>query len=217
MTAATQTMLVPGPARRPVTLVVLVSAVVFAVMAWHFAGGSEAGRVDTRVDAVVDPLDTHHWLIAQATLLGSKPSVIALAFAMSAVCLLLGRYRLAILAVAGPGITGVCTTVLKPALGRTLEGVFAFPSGHTGGGTSLGLVAAFIVISLLRPGRGGALAILAVGALVVGGGVGAAMVASNAHYPTDTIGGFCTAVVVVCGVALALDRLAAALAPRMRA
>ncbi|MDT7576524.1 MAG: hypothetical protein QOH17_2857, partial [Pseudonocardiales bacterium] len=58
-----------------------------------------------------------------------------------------------------------------------------------------------------------AMTILAAGAVVVGGGVGAAMIASNAHYPTDTIGGFCTAIVVVCGGALLLDRLAALRAP----
>ena len=34
------------------------------------------------------------------------------------------------------------------------------------------------------------------------------MVASNLHYPTDTLGGFCTAVAVVCGAALVLDRMA---------
>jgi membrane-associated phospholipid phosphatase len=209
MTTATPTTLLPGPVRRPVTLVVFVSAVVFALLAWRYAGTSSAGRVDRRVDAVVDPLDAHRWLVEHAKLLGSPPSVVALAFALSAVCVLLGRYRLAILAVVGPGITGVLTTVLKPALGRTLDGGFAFPSGHTGGATSLGLIAALLVISLLRPGPRGAFAILAAGAVVVGGGVGAAMVASNAHYPTDTIGGFCTAVVVVCGVALVLDRVAA--------
>ncbi len=209
MTIGTPTMLVPGPLRRPVTLVVVAAAVVFLVMAWRYAGTSSAGRVDSRVDAVVDPLDTHRWLVEHAMQLGSPPSVVALAFALSAVCLLLGRYRLAILAVAGPGLTGVCTTVLKPALGRTLDGGFAFPSGHTGGATSLGLVTALLVISLLRPGPRGALVILAVGALVVGGGVAAAMVASNAHYPTDTIGGFCTAVVIVCGAALVLDRVTA--------
>jgi undecaprenyl-diphosphatase len=134
--------------------------------------------------------------------------VVVLAFALSAVCLLLGRRRLAVLAVVGPGLTGVCTTLLKPALGRTIEGGFAFPSGHTGGATSLGLVLALVVISLLRPGRGGGLAILAAGGLVVGGGVGAAMIASNSHYPTDTLGGFCTAVAVVCSAALVLDRMA---------
>jgi membrane-associated phospholipid phosphatase len=78
----------------------------------------------------------------------------------------------------------------------------------------LGLVVALLLISLLRPGWRGALAILAAGALVVGGGVGAAMVASNLHYPTDTLGGFCTAVVVVCGCALLLDRLPARRPPR---
>ena len=143
------------------------------MLAVRYAGTSTAGAVDTRVDAVVDPLGiAHHWLVHHAVALGSPPSVVALAFALSALCLLLGRRRLAVLAVVGPGVTGVCTTLLKPALGRTIEGGFAFPSGHTGGATSLGLVAALLVISLLRPGRGGALAILAAGALVVGGGVG---------------------------------------------
>jgi membrane-associated phospholipid phosphatase len=214
MTTATPPTLVPGPLRRPLTLVVAGAAAVFVVLAWRYAGTSTASGVDTKVDAVVDPLgEAHHWLIGHAMRLGSPPSVVALAFALSALCLLLGRYRLAVLAVVGPGLTGVCTTLLKPALDRTIDGGFAFPSGHTGGATSLSLVAAFLVISLLRPGRGGALVILAASAVVIGGGVGAAMVVSDAHYPTDTVGGFCTAVVVVCGVALLLDRLATALAP----
>ncbi len=33
------------------------------------------------------------------------------------------------------------------------------------------------------------------------------MIATNAHYPTDTVGGFCTAVVAVLGTALLLDRV----------
>jgi len=67
-----------------------------------------------------------------------------------------------------------------------------------------------LLVSLVRPGRVGGLAMLAVGASVAGGCVGAAMVASDAHYPTDTIGGYCTAVVVVLGFALLLDRTAPA-------
>jgi undecaprenyl-diphosphatase len=140
--------------------------------------------------------------------------VAALAGALAVVCLLLGRRRLAVVAVAGPGLTGITTTLFKPLLGRTIDGGLAFPSGHTGGATALGLVAALLLISLLRPGRGGALAILAAGGLVVGGGVGAAMVASNVHYPTDTLGGFCTAVVMVFGCALLLDRMPSRRTPR---
>jgi undecaprenyl-diphosphatase len=193
-----------------VALLVAFAASVFAVLAARYAGTSTASQVDTRVDAVVDPLGgAHRWLTRQAVELGSPPSVVALAFTLSAICLLLGRRRLAMLAVVGPGVTGVCTTLLKPALGRTIDGGFAFPSGHTAGATSLGLVAALLAISVLRPSRSGALAILAAGALVIGGGVGGAMIASNVHYPTDTLGGFCTAVVVVCGGALVADRVAA--------
>ncbi len=209
MNSATPPVLVPGPLRWPLTLAVVDAAVAFGVMAWRYAGTSTAGKVDVRVDRLVDPLgQAHSWLVEQATRLGSPPSVVVLAFTLSALCLLLGRYRLAVLAVVGPGLTGVCTTFLKPALGRTIDGGFSFPSGHTGGATSLGLVVALIVISVVRPGRGKALCILAAGAVIGGGSVGLAMVASNAHYPTDTLGGFCTAIVAVCGVALVLDRLA---------
>jgi len=107
----------------------------------------------------------------------------------------------------GPGVTGVATTLLKPALGRTIGQGYAFPSGHTGGATALGLVAALLLVSLVRPGRAGGLTMLAVGASVAGGCVGAAMVAADAHYPTDIVGGYCTAVVVVLGGALVLDAL----------
>lgn len=209
MTTAPASALVPGPLRRPVTLAVVTAASVFAVLAVRYAGTSAASSVDTRIDSVVDPVGTaHRGLFERAMLLGAPPSVAVLALGLSAACLLLGRYRLAVLAVVGPGLTGLSTTLLKPALGRTLDGVFAFPSGHTGGATSLALVAALLVIGLARPRRGSALAILAFGALVIGGGVGTAMVVLNMHYPTDTVGGFCTAVVMVCGAALVLDRLA---------
>jgi membrane-associated phospholipid phosphatase len=205
----------PEPLRRPVAGAVAVAGVVFTVLAVRFAGTSSAGSVDMRVDSVVDPLGAaHRWLVHHAALLGAPLNVVITAFALAATALLLNRRRLAVLAVLGPGLTGVCTTLLKPALGRTIGEGFAFPSGHTGGATALGLVVALLVVSLVRPGKGGGLLMLAGTAVVVGGGVGAAMVAANSHYPTDVIGGFCAAVVVVCGGALALDRLAARHATR---
>jgi membrane-associated phospholipid phosphatase len=213
MSAAAPPSLVPGPLRRPLALTVLASAVVFGVLAARYAGTSTAGRIDTQVDAAVDPLEAHPWVVEHAKELGSPLTVVVLAIALSATCFVLGRRRLAVLAIVGPGLTGMCTTFLKPVLGRTIGEGFAFPSGHTGGATSLGLVAALLIISLIRPSRGRALLILAASSLVSGGSVGAAMVALNAHYPTDTIGGFCTAIVVVCGGALLLDRLAALRAP----
>lgn len=210
MTTATPqpTDLVPAPLRRPVTVLAALAALIFAALAVRYAGTSAAGSIDVHVDQVVDPIGAaHRWLVTRTMVVGSPPFVVLAGVVLSAVCLGRGRRRLAVLAIAGPGVTGVATTLLKPALGRTLDGVYAFPSGHTGGATSLGLVLALLVISLVRPGRTGGLTLLAVGALAAGGAVGTAMVAGNAHYPTDTIGGFCTAVIVVLALALLLDRI----------
>jgi membrane-associated phospholipid phosphatase len=208
------TLALPGPVllptalRRPVAAAAGVAVVVFAVLTALFAGTSSASRVDRHVETVIDPVgDAHLWFVERAMLLGSPPSVVLIAFVLAAVCLSLARHRLALLAIAGPGVTGIATTTLKPLIGRTIGEGFAFPSGHTGGATSLGLVTALLVISVVRPGRMASLLVLAGIALLAGGGVGFAMVVSDAHYPTDTIGGFCTAVVVVLGGALALDRL----------
>jgi undecaprenyl-diphosphatase len=200
--------LLPSALRGPVATAAGVAMVALAGLTAWLAGTSGSNGVDRRVDTVVDPFGAaHFWLVRHAMELGSPPTVVVVAFLLSGICLALGRRRLALLAVAGPGITGVATTTLKPLIGRTLGEQFAFPSGHTGGATSLGLVTALLVISLVRPGRIASLLVIAAGALVAGGGVGFAMVAVNAHYPTDTIGGFCTAVAVVLGGALTLDRL----------
>lgn len=208
MTSATPPSLVPAPMRRPVTVVLGVAAVVFALLAARYAGTSTPGRIDLHVDRVIDPLGAaHRWLVADTAVFGSPPVVVLLAVLLSVLCLLLRRGRLAVLAIAGPGVTGVATTVLKPVLGRTIGAGYAFPSGHTGGATALGLVAALLLVGLVRPGRVGGLTMLAVGASVAGGCVGAAMVAADAHYPTDVVGGYCTAVLVVLGLALLLDRI----------
>lgn len=214
MTAFASPAVVPGPLRRPLLLVSILAAVAFTVLAVRYAGTSSAGRVDTGVDAAVDPVaDDHRLLIERVVALGSPSWVVASAVVLAAVCLLLGRRRLAVLALVGPGVTGACTSLLKPLLGRTIDGSLAFPSGHTAGATAFGLVVGLLAISLVRPGRIGALAILIAGGVVAGGGVGLAMIAANAHYPTDTIGGFCMAVVLVCGTALVVDRVAVRRSP----
>ena len=81
MTAAVPPVLVPEPLRRPVGLLVAGAAITFAVLAARYAGTSEAGGVDTRVDAVVDPLGTaHRWLVrhvvaARLPVVGGRPRV----------------------------------------------------------------------------------------------------------------------------------------------
>lgn len=200
---------IPTTLRRPAAVGVALAASVFAVLAMHYADTSVGGRLDHRLEAVADSATAaRHWLLTYAVALGSPPIVVVGALALAVVCLVLRRRRLAVLAILGPGLTGAATTLSKPAIGRTMEdGGFAYPSGHTGGATALGLLAALLAVSLLRPGRVIGMALVAAGALLAGGIVGVAMVVVGVHYPTDTIGGFCTAVVVVLGLALAIEWL----------
>jgi undecaprenyl-diphosphatase len=114
-----------------------------------------------------------------------------------------------VLAVGGPGLTGLITTFGKPVVDRTIgrDDTFAFPSGHTGGATSLMLVCALLLAAAFGLQARGTAVVAAASAVVVGGAVGAGMVAGGSHYPTDVVGGFCTAVASVLAVALVLDAL----------
>jgi undecaprenyl-diphosphatase len=68
-------------------------------------------------------------------------------------------------------------------------------------------VVALLLAAGLRLGAVGTGLLAAVCAVVAGGAVGTGMVMGGQHYPTDVVGGFCTAVAAVLAVALALDAL----------
>lgn len=200
----------PGNLRTPALVAVALSTVVFTVLGAHYAGGSGYGPLDGRAEDLVDGAAGRHLsLLAPVELLGSPALVVVAAFVLCGTCLALGRRRLAVVAIVGPGLTGLATTFLKPAIGRTMEfGGYAYPSGHSGGATSIALVAALLLVSLVRAGRTTGIALVVTIAMVAGGTIGIAMIATGAHYPTDTVGGFCAAVAIVLGSALSLERAA---------
>jgi undecaprenyl-diphosphatase len=199
----------PRILRRPAAAAVTLGALGFVILAARYAGGSKAGWFDGRIARVVYALTPDPSRLSAMVVLGNPLPVAAAAVALGGVSLMLGRRRLAALAVIGPGLTGVATEIFKPLIGRTIEGGgFIYPSGHTGAATALGLVAALLLVNVWRPGpRVGAI-LLAAGALLTGGGMAVAVVVGGFHYPTDAAGGFCTAVAVVLGTALLLDRWA---------
>jgi len=144
-------------------------------------------------------------ILPDVVTLGNPLPVATAIVALGGVCLMLGRHRLAVLAVGGPSLTGIATTIFKPLIGRTLNGGFAYPSGHAAAATALGLVVAFVVVNVLRPGPWVSAALLAGGATLTGGAMAVALIVGGFHYPTDVAGGFCTAVAVVVGIALLLE------------
>jgi membrane-associated phospholipid phosphatase len=199
----------PRPLRRPAAAAVALAAVGFVGLATRYAGGSKAGRFDGHIERLVDALTPDTSRVSDMVIVGNPLPVVVAAVTLGGASLMLGRPRLAALAVVGPGLTGVVTEVLKPLIGRTIVGGgFIYPSGHTGAATALGLVAALLVVSVLRPGPRVSATLLAAGGLLAGGVMAVAVVVGGFHYPTDAAGGFCTAVAVVLGTALLLDRWA---------
>lgn len=199
--------ILPSGLRAPAAAVSVLALLVFGFFAARYAYDTSAGRLDRRVEKLVAESGDGPSLPDAVIVLGNPATVIVLAVLLAGVALALGHRRLAVLAIVGPGLTGVATTTLKPIIGRTIDGGFAFPSGHTGGATALGVVAALLLITMLRPATGTSALLLAAGAVVSGGAMGLALVSGRVHYPTDTVGGFCVAVAVVLTCALVIERL----------
>jgi membrane-associated phospholipid phosphatase len=206
-TSSEQTAL-PAPLHGPATVAAVVASAVLAVLAVRYAGGASPRWLDVRAESVVAavPGGDRSWGVLLS--LGSLPQAAVVAVMLAAVAQILGRQRLALLAIIGPGFTVAATSVLKPVVGRILEGDFVYPSGHAGAATAFGLVTALLLINILHLGRVSAALIIAAGAFLPGGAMSTALIVRGWHYPTDTIGGFCTAVAVVLGTGCLIDRVA---------
>jgi undecaprenyl-diphosphatase len=100
--------------------------------------------------------------------------------------------------------------LLKPLVGRTIHGAdnLSYPSGHTAFLTALALSSALLATGRLGLGRTAGMSLVLGTALVAGGAMGWAQVALGAHYPTDVLGGWCTAVAVTTATAWLVDRAA---------
>ena len=192
---------------RRAALVVVVSAAFLALA----LGGRYAGEAYPRwLDALALTL-VRDWfpvprgpVRAVIGLFDPVPLAVLVAV-LAGACLLLGRRRLAVLAVAGPVLTGLVTTVLKPVIDRTKNGDLAYPSGHMGAAVALTVVLAMLVVNIARLRGAAAVTVLVAPPVVVGACLGLAMTVTNYHYLTDAVGGFCVAVAVVVGLALLLD------------
>ncbi|MFD7609906.1 phosphatase PAP2 family protein [Streptomyces sp. NPDC059828] len=176
------------------------------------AGESEPGTVDARIGAALDGVGPTWRHIALAVdFLGEPVGAATLVVAAVTGCLLLRRPRVAVLLVAGAGMTVGTATVLKPLVGRTIHGEnLSYPSGHTAFATAFALVVALLVTGRLGLGRTAGTSIVLAAALVAGAAMGWAQVALGAHYPTDVLGGWCTALAVVPATAWLVDRMAGA-------
>ncbi|MGA4844203.1 phosphatase PAP2 family protein [Streptomyces sp. G45] len=209
----------PAALRPPLALIAALGALTTVVIGILYAGHSAPGRVDRWfVDPTADAIGPPWRRLALAVdFLGEPAGAALLVVAVATACLLLRGPRAAVLAVAASGAAVGTTTLVKPLVGRTIhgEGNLSYPSGHTAFLTTLALVTALLATGRLGLGRAAGTALALGAALAAGAAMGWAQVSLSAHYPTDVLGGWCTALAVVPATAWLVDRAADA-GPRPR-
>ncbi|MEU9802518.1 phosphatase PAP2 family protein [Streptomyces sp. NPDC051000] len=196
--------------RAGIGLIAVLAALVVVVLGFLYAGRSGPGTVDAWIHSVVYEVRPPWRRVALATdFLGEPAGAAMLVAAVVTGCLLLRSPRTAVLVVVGAGVTVVTTTLLKHLVGRTINGGYlSYPSGHTAFLTALALTLALLATGRLGLGRTAGMLFVLAAALVAGAAMGWAQVALGAHYPTDVLGGWCTALALVPATAWLVDRTA---------
>lgn len=196
----------PTRVGRPLGILSVFAAIALVVLGILFAGQSVGAPVDVGIRSYLRSLEQPWHQIAliidwTGEPVGAAVVLVTLVF----LCLRRGNLRMAAFAVAGPGVAVVVTSGMKPLVDRTInDGFLSFPSGHTASATAFALVAVFMMVER-NPARAWLVAVIP---LLAAATMAWAQVLLNAHYPTDTLGGFCAALAVVPAVAWAIDRVA---------
>ncbi|MFD4258873.1 phosphatase PAP2 family protein [Streptomyces sp. NPDC058534] len=197
--------------------VAVLAALVVVALGILYAGSSGPGVVDVRAGAAVESAGSSWRHVALATdFLGELGGAAMLVVAAAAGALVLRRRRAAVFIVAGPGLTVAATKLLKPLVGRTIhDGHLSYPSGHTAFLTAFALTVALLATGRLGLGSAAGTSLVLAAATAAGAAMGWAQVALGAHYPTDALGGWCTALAVTPATAWMVDRTADRLVGRV--
>ncbi|WP_329026166.1 phosphatase PAP2 family protein [Streptomyces sp. NBC_00690] len=210
MTGRPPSAVLPPALRAWLGLIAALATLTAVAVAVLYAGHDQPGTMDAWIQPAVDGVQQPWRNVALATdFLGEPAGAAVLVLGAVTCCLLLRRPRAAVLIVVGAGLTVGATKLLKPLVGRTIHGDhLAYPSGHTAFFTALALMVALLAIGRLDLGRTGSTLFVLAAALVAGAAMGWAQIALGAHYPTDVLGGWCTALAVVPATAWLVDRMA---------
>ena len=204
--------LLAASARRRAGVLLAGCAVLVAVLGVLFARQSTADRFDHAVDSpVITAFAGHFALALRLAYPGTTIPAIVLSVIIAVACLITGRLRGAVLAVAAvPVAVGLCEVLVKPLVHRTYIGQVVYPSGHTATIFALAATVTWLLLASPRPAMPRwlrililAVAYLAAVAVVVG------VIALRFHYVTDTVAGAAVGIGTVCGLALVLDLIPA--------
>ncbi|MFJ8233320.1 phosphatase PAP2 family protein [Streptomyces sp. NPDC094448] len=202
--------MLPPPLRAVLGPVAALGALLVAVLGLLYAGRDRPGAVEEQIVSAVGGVQPPWRYAALATDFLAEPAGAAVLVAAAVTgCLLLRNLRAAVVFVVGTGLTVAATKLLKPLVGRTINGEFlSYPSGHTAFLTAFAVMVALLAAGRLGLGRTAGTLLVLAAALAAGAAMGWAQVALNAHYPTDTLGGWGTALAVIPATAWLVDRWA---------
>lgn len=197
----------PERARKPLLVAAVAGAVALVVLSFLFAHQTVGTAADLAIRGSLVDLHSPWRQLALIVDYTAEPVGAVIMFTtLVLVFRKLGHHRAAFLVLAGPGLAIVLTTGLKPVVGREInDGFLAFPSGHTATATAVTLVAMLVVV---QRGRAN-VAVALVVATAAGLAMALAQVLLNAHYPTDTLGGYATALAAVPTAGWVTDRFMA--------
>lgn len=201
--------LIPPRWQRAVRVVVLFSVVAGAVLAAAVHGDDSPTLLDVAASEALkaspQPSTELRWFVV---LVGNPVSTAVIMGVITAMALIGRWWRAAAFAIVAPGLSAALAWFLQPWIGRTLRGIFAFPSGHTVTTASVAVVAVVLMLRACSAHRW-IRTLLAAAALSVPIAVAIFLVTLDLHYLTDTIGGACMSLAVVLSTALVIDALAA--------
>jgi len=197
----------PERARKPLFFAAILGALTVVVLGILFAHETVGTAADVAIRESLQKLYSPWRQIALVIDYTAEPVGAVIMFTtLVLVFRKLGHHRAAFLVLAGPGLAIVITTGLKPLVGRDINnGFLAFPSGHTATATAVTLVAMLVVVERTKVH----VAWVFVAATAAGLAMAWAQVLLNAHYPTDTLGGYATAFAAVPTAGWVIDRFMA--------
>lgn len=186
-----------------------IGALLLVVPALVFAGDTGPSRIDRWVQHLVDGPAAGAWELAHGLdWLGEPVGRTVMVLAVAALCLVAKRPALAATALVGIAAISLLTTALKPIVDRRIhDGFLSYPSGHTAAVTAAAMVVGLLLADLLHAGAVTGTAIVLATAVLGGGLTAGAQIVLSAHYPTDTVGGFGCALLVIPLTAAVIDRL----------
>lgn len=163
--------------------------------AWFTRWNGLSGRSRSLAEAV-------NWL-------GEPAGAGAVTAAIALVCVAFRRPALGVLVLASVPSLFLVTTAVKHLVGRPIDHSSAsYPSGHVAMGTAIALVLAILGAERLMLRQAAAVAVLIVGATAGGAVTAWAQIGIRNHYPTDTLGGYAAALLVVPVLAWVIGGLA---------